>query len=261
MHRREFALVLQVVAADLTCVCCYPVVIVTRLNGLWHNLGPSWCSLLGFVQILFLTLRYTTMFLLSFDRFNMVFFPFSYPSRGKKIMLPLTVIVWLISLLFATIPLSFQCFGFSKATGFCGLSVFCSTTCAHWRYVQDSVAYFVGALVPFILYSLMFWKARQLNKSAAATAPTDESQKRARFTFLFLFVTLIGCGLPQFANVLLMPLKSQSQDIYWTYVGLSGIALFTVVILDPLVIMKHQDVKKCALKLLQPLKRHICNLW
>ena len=254
LFRREFALVLQVVAADLISVCCYPVVIATRSSGLWLSLGPSWCSMLGFVHILFLTLRYTTMFLLSFDRFNMVFFPFTYPLHGNKIMLPLTVSVWLVSLLFATIPLSFQCFGLQKATGFCGVSIFCSSTCATWRYVQDSVAYVVGAFVPVVLYSLMFWKARQLSRRVAdsgSQALADESHKRARYTFLFLFVTLMGCGIPQFGNVLLMPLKTHYADVYWTYVGLSAIALFTVVILDPLVIIKHQDVRNCALKLLQ----------
>ena len=245
----------EVVVADLIAVSCYPVVIVTRVSGLWLSLGPSWCSVLGFVNILFLTLRYMTMSLLSFDRFGMVFFPFTYPFNGNKIMLALSSAVWLTSLLIAASPLFLQCLGFQKISGFCGVSIFCSSGCHAWRYVQDSVIFVGGALLPIILYSSMFWKARQLNNRvrdiAGSQAQADESARRARYTFLFLFLTLGGCSLPQFGNAMLAPLKKSFAEVYWTYAGLSVIALFATVVLDPLVIIKHEDFRRCALKLLK----------
>ncbi|KAL5474729.1 hypothetical protein EMCRGX_G026717 [Ephydatia muelleri] len=130
LRRREFALVLQVVVADLmTVICVFPVVTITRPAGLWSLLGQTWCSLLGFIQVLFSAFRYISMFLLAFDRLNMVFFPFVYPSRGNKIMISLTTAVWVLSLLLATIPLVIQCYGFEVFNGFCTVSIICSNAC------------------------------------------------------------------------------------------------------------------------------------
>ena len=259
LRRREFALVLQVVAADLISVTCFfPVVIITRPTGLWSSLGPSWCSVLGFIQLFFTSFRYTAMFLLSFDRFNMVFFPFTYPLHGNKIMVPLTVLVWIVSVLMAIIPLFIQCYSFQLPNGFCTVSSSCSQVCYAYRLLLDSVSYIAGAMAPIILYSLMYLRSVQLKKKVAimeSEAAADESNRRARGTFLLLFVSLMGCSLPELANFILLPLKSSHAEVYWDYRGLSVTALYTVVILDPLVIMKHQDMKNCAKKFLQSLKQ------
>ena len=259
LRRREFALVLQVVVADLmTVICVLPVVTITRLTGLWSLLGQTWCSLLGFVEILSSAFRYTSMFLLAFDRLNMVFFPFIYPSRGNKIMISLTTAVWVLSLVLATIPLVIQCYGYEVFSGFCTVSIICSNACTIYRYVLDFVLYTSGALLPFIFYSLMFLKSRQINNRITAIGSdslADESNKRARRTFLLLFVSLMGCSVPLITTLFFAPLKnSRYAEVYWTYVGVSVTLLFTVVLLDPLVIMKHQDVTMCVLKLLRTLK-------
>ena len=110
IHRREFVLALQVLMADIISVTClFPVFIITRSTGLWSHLGQSGCSVFGFTQIFFTSFRYTAMFLLSFDRFNMVFFPFTYPLQGNKVTIPLTIVVWILPLLMAVIPHFVQC--------------------------------------------------------------------------------------------------------------------------------------------------------
>ena len=259
LRRREFALVLQVIAADLISVIfVFPVIVITRLTGLWSLLGPTWCSLLGFVQVFLASFRYTSMFLLAFDRLNMVFFPFAYPSHSNKIMISLTAVVWVLSLLIAIIPLGIRCYGFQVSIGICSVSTTCSSECRFYRYVLDSVVYTSGALLPFIFYSLMFLKSRQMNNRITAIVSdslVDESNKRARRTYLLLFVSLIGCTVPQITLLFLAPLKnSRYAEIYSTYSGMSVTLLYTVVLLDPLVILKHQDVRRCALKLLRTLK-------
>ena len=257
LRRREFALVIQVIAADLlSVVCFFPVVIITRPTGLWSSLGPSWCSVLGFIQIFFTSSRYTAMFLLSFDRFSMVFFPFTYPLRGNRIMIPLTILAWIISLLIAIIPLFIQCYGFQLPNGFCTVSPSCSKVCNAYRLLLNFVSYIAGAVLPIIFYSLMFCRSRQLHKRVASMESktlSDGSNRRATATFSLLLVTFTGCSLPQFASFILLPLQSNHAEVYWDYLGLSVTALYTVVILDPLVIMKHQDLRKCALRQLQPL--------
>ena len=256
LRRREFALVLQVIAADLISVIfVFPVIMITRLTGLWSLLGPTWCSLLGFVQVFLISFRYTSMFLLAFDRLNMVFFPFVYPSHSNKIMISLTAVVWVLSLLLAIIPLGIQCYGFQVSIGICTMTITCSSACRFYRYISDSVVYTSGALLPFIFYSLMFLKSRQMNNRITAIGSdslVDESNKRARRTFLLLFVSLIGCTVPLITSLFLMPLLN--SQIYLIYSGMSATLVYTFVLLDPLVILKHQDVRRCTLKLLRTLK-------
>ena len=130
LHRREFVLALQVVMADIISVTClFPVFIITRSTGLWSHLGQTGCSFFGFAQVFFTSFRYTAMFLLSFDRFNMVFFPFTYPLQGNKVMIPLTIVVWILPLLMAVIPLFIQCYGFQLTNGFCTVNSTCSNMC------------------------------------------------------------------------------------------------------------------------------------
>ena len=265
LRRREFALVLQVVVTDLlSVVCFFPVVIITRHTGLWSSLGPSWCSVLGFIQVFTISFRYTAMFLLSLDRFCMVFFTFTYPLRGNRIITSVTILSWIMSLLIAIIPLFIQCYGFSLYNGFCTVSTSCSKVCNTYRRLLDSVFYIAGAVLPIIFYSLMFCRSKQLHKRVAITESktlSDESNRRATATFSLLLVAFTGCVLPQFASFILLPLQSNHAEVYWDYVGLSATVLYTVVILDPLVIMKHQDLRKCAQRLMHPLiqKQWICS--
>ena len=228
LRRREFALVFQVIAADLISVIfVFPVIMITRLTGLWSLLGPTWCSLLGFVQVFLISFRYTSM----------------------------TAVVWVLSLLLAIIPLGIQCYGFQVSIGICTMTITCSGACRFYRYISDSVVYTSGALLPFIFYSLMFLKSRQMNNRITAIGSdslVDESNKRARRTFLLLFVSLIGCTVPLITSLFLMPLLN--SQIYLIYSGMSATLVYTFVLFDPLVILKHQDVRRCTLKLLRTLK-------
>ena len=256
LRKREFALVLEVVVADLmTVICVFPVVIVTRVTGLWSLIGPSWCSFLGFVEVFSTSFRYTSMFLLAFDRLNVVFFPFVYPSRGNKVMISLSTAVWVLSLLLAIIPLGIECYGMETYNGFCTTSTTCSSVCNAYRNAVNNILYTAGALIPLILQMLMCLKSRKMcNRITAigSDSVADESNKRARRTFLLLFVCLIGSGIPLITALFFTPLKySRYAKMYWTYSGVSVTLSFTVVLLDPLVIMKHQDVMKCVLKLLR----------
>ena len=262
LRRREFALILEVVVADLmTVIGVFPVVIVTRVTGLWSLIGPSWCSFQGFVEVFSTSFRYTSRFLLAFDGLNMIFFPFVYPSRSNKVMILLSTAVLVLSLLFAIIPLGIECYGMETFNGFCTTSTTCSSACNAYRNALDSILYTAGALIPLILQMLMCLKSRKMRNRITAIGSdslADESNKRARRTSLLLSVCLIASGVPIITALFFTPLKnSRYAKIYWTYSGMSVTLLYTVVLLDPLVIMKHQDVMKCVSKLLQTLKTEL----
>ena len=266
LHRREFVIVLIVVITDLlTVTCLFPVFIITRSTSLWVHLGPVGCSFFGFIQFFFISFRYIAMFLLSFDRFNMVFFPFTYPLRGTKVMIPLTAVVSILLLLLAVLPLFLQCYGYQFTNGYCTVISSCSRGCLANRFINDIVTYLLGAILPVIFYSLMFMKSKYLdrkNKAIGAVvsdAVAEESHRRARNTYLLLFVTLIGFSIPQVAGLLVKPFVMPQP--YDNYIAFSVTLLYTVVILDPLVIMKHQDVRRCSLKTLQVLKKRVRELF
>ena len=134
--------------------------------------------------------------------------------------------------------------------------------CLAHRLVLNIVTLTSGGVLPIIFYSLMFIKSKYLSKKVTAAIISDtladESYRRARNTYLFLFVALIGCSVPNIAGLLV---KQFAQPLlYNSYSGLSVMFLYTVVILDPLVIMKHQDVKRCALKPLQAVNKQLQRL-
>ena len=174
-----------------------------------------------------------------------------YPLRGNKIMVPLNILVWVICLLLAIIPIFIQCYGFQLSSGLCTVSINCSHVCYVYRILLDIVLYIAGAVLPIMFYSLMFLRSKQLEKRVAfmeSETLADESNRRARTTIFLLFVSLTGCSLPKIVSFILLPLQSNHAEVYWTYLGLSVIVLYTFVILDPVAIMKHQDLKKYALK-------------
>ena len=250
---REFALALQVVASDFIVLMVLPVNIIFRVAGV-SSLVPEGCYALGFVFILSSTVRYATMFVLAVDRFSAVFFPFCYSTKGPRFIFPLTVATWVAALLLAVVPIAFECMGYDIVSGLCTIatSPSCGTFCFTYRYVFDIALFTTGAILPIVLYTLMFWKARQLERSVVAAESmtvNDESQKRARNTLFLIFVVFMGCTLPLILVAFLRPLSIDHATFYWTSTGLSVTLLQMYVVVDPLLIIRHRDVRYCAIAL------------
>ena len=250
--------------ADFVSVTClFPVFIIKRSTGFWSHLGQSGCSFFGLTQVFFSSFRYTAMFLLSFDRFNMVFFPFTYPLQGNKVMIPLTIVVWILPLLKAIIPLFIQCYGFELAHGFCTVSSGCSHVCL--VYMQDRPGccciHVWSNCTRHILFSdvseIQISKQDGCSIRHISRRVAKESQKYVHICYWLWLFGMFGTFHRRIASKAICSAAAVQQ--------LSRVKCDAVIhsspILDPLVIMKHQDVKQCALKPLQELKRRLKRLF
>ena len=247
LRRRDFVLALQVLMADLLLVCYLPVVIATRFVGSAAVEGAIGCSILGFFGVLFNVIRYGAMFVLAFDRFNTVFFPFAYSARANLMAVVLSASLWSFGIVYSVIPAVVNCYGMGPSTGRCTIYPACSKKCAIIRNFFYAVVIALGVVLPTVMYSVMFWKGRRLSKpiatgSLAMPPSVDSTHHRARVTFFILFLTLCGCILPIYLGFALLPIQNTHPKVYWGYAGLSLSFLDCVVVLDPITIMRNKDV-------------------
>ena len=233
LHQRDFAMTLQVVAADVVFLLCFPFGIYTMLGGS-HKLVPTECYVMGFVKMFVNFVRFMMMFVLSLDRFSNVFFPFSYAMYGTKVCIFLSVTVWTLAAAVATVPLTMDCYGYVPNFGFCMIQPYCAVKCKSFTIGIVCVMITLGGIVPTLFYFLMFLKARILAKSNAALTPSSQHSSRPHITFLWLLVTLIGCSAPVTIVLVTFPLlKVKHPNAFWTFFGMSMTAFEAIVVADP----------------------------
>ena len=77
--------------------------------------GDYMCIIVGFVTFNAITVRTILMLVLTLDRFLSVFAPFFYPRHEYKITISLSIVAWVVSLLFSIIALPglLDCYAFS----------------------------------------------------------------------------------------------------------------------------------------------------
>eukprot|EP00731_Ephydatia_muelleri_P013431 Em0007g741a len=247
LHQRDFAMTLQVIAADSLLVLCLPFA-VNSLLGNSHLLGPAECYVMGFVKLFVNFIRFMMMLVLSLDRFCCVFFPFAYAMYGTKVCACLSLAVWTLAGGAASIPLGIDCYGYQPNFGFCMIQPYCSVRCRSFTLGVVCVMIAFGGIVPTVLYSLMFLKARSLAKRTTAISPVVSGHgSRPHVTFLWLFVTLLGCSVPLAVVVVTFPaLYPAHKTAFWTFFGMSMTAFEAIVVADPIMLMRNRDLKAAA---------------
>lgn len=262
LRTRDFFLALQVLLADLLDISYIPMMIAVLLTSSASISGRRGCDALGFSEVLFDIIRYGGMSVLALDRFNTVFFPFAYPPRGNVTALALSVALWSFGIVYSATAVAVDCYGLQPLTGVCTIYPECSNGCVVIEYLHYVVITVIGVILPTALYSMMSWKARKMKKQTAQVVgslamPRSTNtirDNRAVVTFFILFVALCGCALPIYVGLLLLPVKGTHPTIYWSYEALSHIFLDIVVLLDPIIVMRNQDVREKIQELWSSLK-------
>ena len=255
LHQRDFAMAMQVVAADILFVLCLPFAIATML-GSNHRLVPKECYFMGFTKLFVNFVRFMMMFVLSLDRFCCVFFPFTYAAHGKKVCAGLSAAVWVLAMIVAAVPLAIDCYGYMPNFGFCMVQPYCSILCRSFTIGVVSAMVTFGGLVPTMLYSFMFLKARRLAKKEL-TAETAGSS-RPHVTLLWLLVTLVGCSVPlTVVMVTFPPLYYMHPKVFWVFFGMGMTAFEAIVVADPIMIMRNRDLKLAAGSAAEVMKRFV----
>ena len=152
--------------------------LVTSLLRAW-SFGYWGCQVFSVIAVVAQTSRYTTGGLLIVSRFCKVFFPH---FRQGKLLVLLLVISWALALLSGIVTVVAGNTGFDVSIPGCtvinsfeGLSI-ASIVASSSLLV---IVIFIGTILPVILYTIMYIKARLLHNKIvpAQISKTDQSMK------------------------------------------------------------------------------------
>ena len=155
--------------------------------------------------------RCTTVGLVCIARFIKVFFPH---SNQSKLLAGFLTGSWMFAFLFCLVKFFSGSIGFDVADPGCGVTTDFDTLSNAYRGVFISLlacVTFIGTILPIVLYTIMYCKARQLRKIVPTTQPviatdpqiinSQKRWKRAHITYILLVLTFGFFSLVIFAKI------------------------------------------------------------
>ena len=263
LREKTLFLSLQINVSHLVFTLSVLVFVVASAVADKWLLGDIMCQIMGLIQHSAISLRFFLMLVLALDRVFTVFMPFHYDLRyGTRVAIGMSAAAWVISIFRVILPVEgiLNCYTYVPAFSFCSVAPSCSRRCAIFAYTVFSTAVLLGGIIPFVLYVVLFCKARRLQRrmrrqsvcsyNINSSNKTEFSSKqehewRALITFFILFVSLLGCSLPSFVLFVLTFALQQSPHpaviILQKLVGRT--LMFTLTVIDPIAIMRNQDIR------------------
>ena len=233
-------------------------------------LGYRGCQFFGFVTYFVGTVRWMTLGMLSIDRFCRVFLPFRYARHSKTVLKILFLLPWVILLPTAILPLfningSYDLYGGLTT---CYYSSRCTeyVVCPITVQVPFTVVLASGSVLPIVLYTILYCKARRLRRAMRSHYATTEQQQmednerqnKATKTFALLVVTF-SCYSSVIILIQLLTITPVIKDIAGLYVVLSDI-LFLYLITDFFLVWKNADGKQVIKKFVNAiLHKRVCT--
>lgn len=262
---RAVILIASVTAADILLTLSYSMPsLITTIGKRWLFTDTG-CTAFGFLSYEFLTTRWLVMGMLCLDRFCTVRFPFRYHLYSKKILLVLTSVAWIVPFLFSTAIFHGIGEGQLRAGGpTCLPTCIGDSRCQLYYSVCTSSTFFIGGILPVLLYAWMFYRGRKMSTihmgalSATVTGggvavrrsfshPLDSRERRALVTFLLLLVTVLVTGTPAYILQVVRASNISCQiPIYISFVITE--LLMSASTLNALVIMRDRDFRACLKK-------------
>ena len=270
----SFGITLQVAVVNIALAILVIVpTLITTIAGRWI-LGPYCCSIFGFMLTWLSFIRTNLMFVFVIDRFLSVFYPYFYPKYKVKIAVVLSVVSWaFVSVVrIVTVPGILDCYGFLSSINNCSSSSACNSACAIYGSVSFLLVGLPSTVVPLVLYTALYCKARQLQKNTASLAVSvsansvslQEKQRetRATFTFFLLFITLFAVTAPTVSIQIGIAQFSSPDQLLWP--GLYVLQVITaritslLLITDPIVILRDRDVRAILNEMKGSLVQKLC---
>ena len=273
-----FSFALQIVIVDFAhALVIYPTSAVNAIIG--HFAFTGMCPTLGLIITFLRIARSCLMAMLVIDRFCTVFSPFWYNGNRQRLVVINSLVAWIVSIIVSLIPFSglLDCYTFRQYTWVCHLGEGCShqVICTAYRTLVTATVSLGLALV-LLLYVALLIKAKKIrNKISSEVGMANESQEvreesrravlceqRANTTFFILFLALIGSLLSPFlfitfGNVALSVLnlsRSPPPPAYTILAILARAPYVSLVILDPIVITRHPEVREVIEKVIEKVK-------
>ena len=238
-------------------------VVISTLSRNWP-FGFVGCQVIGFLSTQFILARWLNMGLLALDRFNAVRFPFYYSKHSKYILTFQLSFSWIVPALLSIVTVQ----GYASV-------VFRSNVPSCLLYaptIERGLLYFafvstfsfvIGAILPVVLYSWLFNKARQLRSleyqvgkmtsqnSSSSIVNSEHSkerlsrEKKALLTFGIIFVGFCLTGVPSY---LFQVIRWFNTDAWcgipiWLHFRVTEFYLSATAI-DPFSVMRGRDFRK-----------------
>ena len=281
LRSREFLLTLQLNIIHLVfSLTVLPTMIGNAFAG-YCVYTFTYCSAVGSVHDVYITVKFCLTLVMTLDRVFIIYMPYFYYKHGVKIGAVMSLAAWLVSIIRVVTLLAgpLNCYAYIPLFKVCTAVGNCSRACLiHTIFFSTCLAIF-GMILPFILYIILLYKARTMNRymkdllhemsdtrnSSGAKESTIYShflknkpvflQKHIRVltTFLILTVALIGCSVPPYILYVLSFVVSREvllNPIFSGFQVLVGRTLiYSLSVLDPLIIMRNKEVTKVLQKL------------
>ena len=241
------------------------------IAGMWP-FGDIGCTILGYVLLCLLQVRWLEMTVVVLDRFLVIVFPFFYMRWSKHILIALTVAAWLIPIAVSfPAAVGFGRFTFRITTTIC--AVFCGEdpTCFYFYVVQFSLFVCVGGLLPTGLYFILYCIGRRKSGASIWRLGTHTSDtatrgsradrrnsilsfqtardRRATVTFAIIFFALPVTQLPELIFSTIRRLDFYSRIPIYVHFIVIDIFLISPA-LDPIVIMRNRDFRNAMARML-----------
>ena len=265
LHTLTFGISLQIVVLDF--IQLYGAIIfrlVTVITDTWV-FGIALCVISGCIFHTVYNARAFLMCVFVIDRFLSIFAPYFYPRHSKKLTISLCVtfcvIVCLLQLLL--LPGLFDCYSFSPTQGLCMLRG-CSYFCTVFGRVYLYLVLVPTTLIPVVLYIWLYCKVKRIKQrdkvvdsvGGEGRSVKDKSLKKkdwkAAITFFLLFLnSFLLTTIAILVTIIFVVLHSRwPSPVLYILSAISTSTTSLVVVADPIVIMRHSDVKEvlCEIK-------------
>ena len=266
LQHRAIIVSLSLISADILLVCSYHLPAFTSTVIVAWPFEFIGCEIFGFLSTTFGLTRWYMMGVLSADRFFTVRYPFSYEKYSKVILTLLTLAAWIVPILISMTCLNIlSSVAFRHSVPTCQIYAPTLDKGLLFFSVMTAISFLVGCILPTAFYVWLYHKARTLRPSAtrlgrmtvqiaAGTViqvrlgplERDRHEKRALVTFVLIFITFFLTSVP---IVSLQLFRAVSVDLSCKipiFVHFLSVQFFlSSTLLDPILIMRDRDFRKC----------------
>ena len=260
----SFWISLQIVVMDLL------LSVIICMSGFVNSVADQWvfgehlCDIAGLMLVLFSRVRTLLMFVFVLDRFLSVFIPLLYPKFRVQFVVILSVVVWLFSLTVGLIQLSqvMDCYAYSAQIYLCTFSHSCGQNCVLFFNLLLGFVLIPSILSTIVLYTILLLKAIKASRTIpSAIESVHKKEKRAITTYFLLFISVVVTFAPATIIHILITIFYNSSRIPSAFYVTSVICAFLFLLLpvtDPIVIMRHRDVKVAIKEIRIKLVKKLC---
>ena len=197
---KSFTLVVSfLVSNTITSFFLSGQVFATTVLRAWM-FGYWGCQVFAFISIVGTYSRYIAVGCLALDRFFHVFFPFTYKRFENKAIVLFHIFTWGFSSLVPFVLYMFGGLGFNKSYPACTYTVNLEAYDTSFLAIFIVIAVIFDTLLPIILYTAMYCKARQIARSLPVIGQGGSTEDRSRtnsrnITYGLLVLTYgLQCG-------------------------------------------------------------------